>query len=32
MPKKGSQEAIKKIAKRFPVVFLQTGLRSIKGY
>ena len=31
MPKKVSQEAIKKIAKRFPVVFLQTGLRSIKA-
>ena len=31
MPKKGSQKAIKKIVKRFPVVFLQAGLRSIKA-
>jgi 5'(3')-deoxyribonucleotidase len=31
MPKKGSQEVIKKIAKRFQVVFLHTGLRSIKA-
>ena len=31
MPKKGSREVIKKIAKRFPVFFLHTGLRSIKA-
>lgn len=30
-PKKGSQEIIKKISKRFPVVFLQTELLSIKA-
>jgi len=29
-PKEGSQEVIKRLSKRFPVVFLQTGLLSIK--
>lgn len=30
-PRKESQEIIKKISKRFPVVFLQTGLSGIKA-
>jgi hypothetical protein len=30
-PKQGSQKAIKEIYKRFPIVFLQTGLISIKA-
>lgn len=30
-PKKGSQKIIKKISKRFPVVFLQTELLSVKA-
>ena len=29
-PKEGSQEVIEKLSKKFPVVFLQTGLLSIK--
>lgn len=30
-PKKGSQEAIRNLARRFPVVFLQTGLPGVEA-